>query len=171
MSVRINALFVVAACALPHGAAFAEGTNNCPPAQIEHNEELIWRLAEADLDDPQVMLKATGDLIHPDYIQHNPFVAHLKGRQGVEEAFLSLIKQGISARYAKPALVLANCNYVAAMIHFKRPEPDQPTTTYDSYWFDIWRIEDGKLIEHWDQTIKGLDYQWDVVLPLNGLTK
>jgi predicted SnoaL-like aldol condensation-catalyzing enzyme len=30
------------------------------------------------------------------------------------------------------------------------PDPRDPGKTYRSYWFDMWRVEDGKLAEHWD---------------------
>jgi len=27
------------------------------------------------------------------------------------------------------------------------PDPEDPTKTYRTYWFDMWRIEDGKLVK------------------------
>jgi predicted SnoaL-like aldol condensation-catalyzing enzyme len=32
----------------------------------------------------------------------------------------------------------------------KLPEPTDSTKTYTTTWFDMFRIENGKLAEHWD---------------------
>ena len=36
----------------------------------------------------------------------------------------------------------------------KKPEPSNPAKTYDSFWFDMFRVKDGKLVEHWDNATK-----------------
>ena len=30
------------------------------------------------------------------------------------------------------------------------PHPDDETKTYTTTWFDMFRLEDGKITEHWD---------------------
>ena len=30
------------------------------------------------------------------------------------------------------------------------PRPDDPSRTYTTSWFDMWRFVDGKADEHWD---------------------
>jgi predicted SnoaL-like aldol condensation-catalyzing enzyme len=132
---------------------------------------LVWKLAAADMNDLKVLRQTADELFAVDYKQHNPLVTDLQGREGFVDAMKRLVQQGIAARYPEPMLVLANCNYASAMILFKRPDGDKPGATYNSYWFDIWRIENGKFVEHWDQAIKGQDYDWDVVLPLNAKGK
>lgn len=143
------------------------GAEQCSPEQIRHNEELPRRLATADLGDAKNLRKTVEELMDPDYVQHNPLISDLKGREGFITAVARLIEQKIPPEYKMPQFVMANCDYVAAMILFKRPDPDRPGQTYDSYWFDLWRVKNGRFIEHWDQAIKGQDYHWDIVLPMN----
>lgn len=40
------------------------------------------------------------------------------------------------------------------MMRRPRPEPADATKTYDSYWFDLFRVRDGKIVEHWDSALK-----------------
>jgi predicted SnoaL-like aldol condensation-catalyzing enzyme len=40
------------------------------------------------------------------------------------------------------------------MTSFVRPEKDAAGETYYSTWFDLFRIEDGKIAEHWDPMLK-----------------
>ena len=34
------------------------------------------------------------------------------------------------------------------------PEPQDPTKKYTTTWFDMFRIVDGKIAEHWDPAVK-----------------
>jgi predicted SnoaL-like aldol condensation-catalyzing enzyme len=53
-------------------------------------------------------------------------------------------------RTAGRPLFVAEGDLVVMMQPIEREDPDQPGKTYVSYWFDMWRIEDGRLAEHWD---------------------
>src|SRR5690606_20422652 len=48
--------------------------------------------------------------------------------------------------------LIAEGDYV--MTSFVRPEKDAAGETYYSTWFDLYRIEDGKIAEHWDPMLK-----------------
>jgi predicted SnoaL-like aldol condensation-catalyzing enzyme len=39
---------------------------------------------------------------------------------------------------------------------FKREnkDPDDGTKTYPAYWFDMVRVDDGMIQEHWDAAVK-----------------
>ena len=50
--------------------------------------------------------------------------------------------------------VLAEGDLVQLMMRRPRPEPADATKTYDSYWFDLFRVKDGKIVEHWDSALK-----------------
>jgi len=76
----------------------------------------------------------------PDYIQHNPMFANgIEGQRGVV-AFLAG-NPGFKAEYVR---VIADDDLVA--IH-ARYEGFGPTATIG---FDVFRVADGKLVEHWD---------------------
>jgi predicted SnoaL-like aldol condensation-catalyzing enzyme len=68
------------------------------------------------------------------------------------------VKSTRPEREIKPALdlplvnLLAEGNYVTTT--FVRPEKDANGETYYSSWFDLYRIENGKIVEHWDPALK-----------------
>lgn len=86
------------------------------------------------------------------YIQHNPNAG--QGLQG-------LVDYVRATRPERPILevldlplvhLMAEGDYVTTT--FVRPEKDANGETYYSSWFDLYRIEDGKIIEHWDPMLK-----------------
>ena len=40
------------------------------------------------------------------------------------------------------------------MTSFVRPEKDSEGATYYTTWFDLFRLENGKIAEHWDPMLK-----------------
>ena len=84
------------------------------------------------------------------YIQHNPNIA--SGRKAILDWTQSEAAQ--RARDGmKPAgkpMFVAEGNYVVMMLPRDVPHPHKPGETYRSYWFDMWRFENGLIAEHWD---------------------
>ncbi|MFC3101859.1 ester cyclase [Altererythrobacter lauratis] len=93
-----------------------------------------------------------GEFIRTDYIQHNPMAA--QGLAGVQE----YIRNTRPERDILPKLELPMINIMAegdfVTIAFVRPEKDSSGATYYSTWFDMFRIQDGKIAEHWDPMLK-----------------
>ena len=75
------------------------------------------------------------------YIQHNTGIAD--GLSGLGAALEELGKQGIQMIYDNIHQVLAQGNYVLAVS--EGTFGGAPTSYYD-----LWRIENGKVVEHWD---------------------
>lgn len=75
------------------------------------------------------------------YIQHNTGIAD--GLSGLGSALEALGKQGIQMIYDKTHMVLAQGNFVLAVS--QGTFAGEPTSYYD-----LWRVEDGKIAEHWD---------------------
>lgn len=75
------------------------------------------------------------------YIQHN--IAIADGVSGLNEALGALAQQGIAMVYDTIHMVLAQGNYVLAVS--EGTYGGVPTSYYD-----LWRIENGKIAEHWD---------------------
>jgi predicted SnoaL-like aldol condensation-catalyzing enzyme len=75
------------------------------------------------------------------YIQHN--VAMGDGVSGLSAALQSLAEQGIQMVYATTHMVLAEGDMVLAVS--EGTYGDVPTAYYD-----LWRVEDGFIAEHWD---------------------
>ena len=103
---------------------------------------------------------AKAALIHKDYVQHDPaFIKRARAKNisdydEVVEFFIRSAAEGSSeADNRELEILIAECDIVAAVIKRIKPDPD-PTvpsgSTYELFRFDIFRIKDGKLFEHWD---------------------
>jgi predicted SnoaL-like aldol condensation-catalyzing enzyme len=87
------------------------------------------------------------------YLQHNPLVA--SGRAGVVKFFGTRPKTATCDKLTTPVVaVLADGDLVTVVIARQYKEPNDPSKTYTSTWFDMWRIVDGKADEHWDPQVK-----------------
>lgn len=75
------------------------------------------------------------------YIQHNTGIAD--GVSGLNEALAALAEQNMQMIYTTTHQVLAQGNFVLAVS--EGTFGDKPTAYYD-----LWRVENGKIAEHWD---------------------
>lgn len=84
----------------------------------------------------------TADFFDGDaYLQHNTAIAD--GVSGLNSALSALAQQGIQMIYDETHMVLAQGNYVLAVS--EGTYGGAPTSYYD-----LWRVENGKIAEHWD---------------------
>jgi predicted SnoaL-like aldol condensation-catalyzing enzyme len=51
--------------------------------------------------------------------------------------------------------MIAEGDLVLQVLADVRPHPTRPDETYDIAWFDMFRIQDGRIAEHWDAASKG----------------
>lgn len=79
----------------------------------------------------------TGDV----YTQHNPQIGD--GLSGLGTALEAMAKQGITMTYARIHKVLGEGNFV--LVVSEGAFAGQPTAFYD-----LFRVESGKIVEHWD---------------------
>jgi predicted SnoaL-like aldol condensation-catalyzing enzyme len=88
------------------------------------------------------------------YIQHNPNVP--TGRAGFVEFFSKIRKpEPIKADWKdKPSLVVTSGNLVLMMFDRMSPDPADPTKQYKWNWFDMVRVDNGMVQEHWDMAKK-----------------
>lgn len=75
------------------------------------------------------------------YIQHNTGISD--GVSGLNAALASMAEQGISMIYDEVHMVLAQGNFVLAV------SEGSFGGVHTSY-YDLWRVENGKIAEHWD---------------------
>jgi predicted SnoaL-like aldol condensation-catalyzing enzyme len=88
------------------------------------------------------------------YIQHNPNVP--TGRAAFVEFFSKIRKpEPIKPEWKnKPTLTIVSGPYVFFMFKREEKDPDDPARTYPAYWFDMVRVENGLIQEHWDSAMK-----------------
>ena len=88
------------------------------------------------------------------YIQHNPRVP--TGRQAFIDFFSKVRKPLPIEPRVKAPLVAMTADGDLVIMAFAReyPEPQDPSKKYTTTWFDMFRIVDGKIAEHWDPAVK-----------------
>jgi predicted SnoaL-like aldol condensation-catalyzing enzyme len=90
------------------------------------------------------------------YIQHNPNAA--SGRAGVVKFFTEVVKvqpRPIEKKLrSKIVSVTAEGDLVTVAWPREYKDPKDPSKTYTTTWFDMWRVKDGKADEHWDSAMK-----------------
>ena len=88
------------------------------------------------------------------YIQHNPRVP--TGRQAFIDFFSRVRKPlPIEPRVKAPLVaILADGDLVVLSFVREETEPQDAAKKYTTTWFDMFRIADGKIAEHWDPAVK-----------------
>jgi predicted SnoaL-like aldol condensation-catalyzing enzyme len=88
------------------------------------------------------------------YMQHNPNEA--TGRKAVVDFFSKFTSPKPVADTIKAPVVAILAEGDLVMISFVRelPDPVDKTKKYSTTWFDMFRIENGKIAEHWDSSEK-----------------
>lgn len=114
--------------------------------QLAANKRLVfdwWRevLAAAHVE-------LADNYMHADYVQHNPNIA--TGRDGFVQFFSTRPRQEISPTIANLVTIVAEGDLVVFSFRRLLPDPQDPTKQYTSTWFDMMRVKDGKIAEHWD---------------------
>ena len=88
------------------------------------------------------------------YIQHNPNVP--TGRAAFVEFFQRVRKPApIEPRIKAPLVaIVAEGDLVVLSFAREHVDPQDATKKYPTTWFDMFRIENGKIAEHWDPAVK-----------------
>ena len=134
-------LAVLAAEPNPSGHTQIDGTMELTDLdKTEENRELVKNFLYDVMQGNN--LDKTPNYFHGDtYIQHNTGIAD--GVSGLNAALSAMAEQGISMVYNEVHMVLAQGNYVLAVS--EGTFAGEPTSYYD-----LWRVENGKIAEHWD---------------------
>jgi len=90
-----------------------------------------------------------------DYIQHNPTVP--TGRQPFIDFFGQFEQQPVKDTIDNLVTIVAERDLVVLAFKRELPDPENEGKTYTTTWFDMLRIEDGKIVEHWDYGTKNAD--------------
>jgi predicted SnoaL-like aldol condensation-catalyzing enzyme len=100
-------------------------------------------------------LELAEQFMHNDYMQHNPNAD--TGIAGFKAYFSALPggPQPIPDTLAGLVSIQAEGDYVTMSFVREYDDPTKPGGKYTTTWFDMLRITDGKVAEHWDSAMKG----------------
>jgi predicted SnoaL-like aldol condensation-catalyzing enzyme len=88
-----------------------------------------------------------------DYIEHDPNLA--TGRSAAAAYIKTLADRPIESSERDDLVALvAEGDLVVQVIKVELPNPYRPGEIYTTTWFDMFRIADGRLAEHWDAAVK-----------------
>ncbi|MBX5461702.1 MAG: nuclear transport factor 2 family protein [Steroidobacteraceae bacterium] len=120
--------------------------------KLEANKKLVYDMYR------EIIQAGRTDLIPKyfpeDYIQHNPNVP--TGRAALAE----YIRKTRPVRPIEPMItfpviaIMAEGDLVLVATVNYAPDPEKPGTKYANTHFDLYRIENGKIAEHWDHIPK-----------------
>lgn len=131
-------------------AADPEALFTSPDPKLHANKQVAYKIVKELLEAghwdraPQYITKR--------YIQHNPLAA--SGLDGVMKYFIEVAqvkpKPIPEKMQTKIVSVVAEGDLVVVSYVRELKHPKDPSKTYTTTWFDMWRFQDGKADEHWD---------------------
>jgi predicted SnoaL-like aldol condensation-catalyzing enzyme len=134
--------------AAPDQAALLKSTD----AKLAANKQLVFDMWRAIIQGGHMELAP--QYFTESYIQHNPNVA--TGR----DAMVAYMKQTRPVRPIQPTItfpviaIMAEGDLVMVATVSYAPDPEHPGRKYSGTHFDMFRIENGKIAEHWDSVAK-----------------
>lgn len=123
-----------------------------PDARLGANKRLVYDFWREVFEGGHLDL--ADKYLAESYIQHNPNVP--TGRAAFV-AFFSRLTQAkpIEARVKAPLVaILADGDLVTLSFVREYDDPQKPGGKYTSTWFDQFRIENGRIAEHWDGALR-----------------
>ena len=108
--------------------------------QMEENKKVVLQFYEAAIN--QKDFDAASKFLGPRYIQHNPRAAD--GAEGLK-AFLTFLREKFPDYHSEIKRAFADGDYVILHVH-NVPTPGSRGNAI----IDIFRLENGKVVEHWD---------------------
>ena len=130
----LRLLLVVAITALT-SSAYAADT-----AQMEQNKKTVVQFYDAAINKKN--FDAASKFLGPRYTQHNPRAAD--GPEGLK-AFLAFLREKFPDYHSDIVRVFADGDYVILHVH-NFPTPGSRGNAI----IDIFKLENGKIVEHWD---------------------
>jgi predicted SnoaL-like aldol condensation-catalyzing enzyme len=129
-----------AAGAIVAAALCLLGTAGAQPSQLEANKRIATEFYDAAINRKD--FAAASQYLGSEYKQHNPTAAD--GAEGLR-AFIDFLKARYPNQRGEIKRVVAEGDLVVLHVHSTRGD-DTPGRAI----VDIFRIENGKVVEHWD---------------------
>jgi len=123
-----------------------------PDPQLAANKKLVYDLWRTLLEAGH--LEQADRFLDVNYVQHNPTVA--TGRAAFVKAFSAFVKKAdIQPKIQAPLVsIVAEGDLVVLSFVRTEKDPKDAAKTYTTTWFDMFRVKNGKVVEHWDTALK-----------------
>jgi predicted SnoaL-like aldol condensation-catalyzing enzyme len=108
--------------------------------QMEQNKKIVAAFYDAAVN--QKDFEKASQYLGARYTQHNPLAAD--GREGFK-GFIAFLKEKFPNNRSEIKRIFADGDYVIVHVHAVR----EPGTRGNAI-VDIFKLEDGKVVEHWD---------------------
>ena len=117
-------------------------------ATLSKNKKLVYDMWREFLEGGHMELAEK--YFAEDYKQHNPLAG--TGRKALVDFFSRFSKPKEIVDSIKSSVVAIVAEGDLVMLSFVREmtDPADKTKKYTTTWFDMFRIENGKIAEHWD---------------------
>lgn len=123
-----------------------------PDPQLARNKRLIFDLWRSIVDAGREDRAAR--YVHRQFIDHNPDAG--SGIEGFRRHFSTRPDRPVQPWIKAPVVaIVAEADIVALVTMQEHPHPARPGRTYTTTWFDMFRIRDGRIVEHWDDAAPG----------------
>ena len=87
-----------------------------------------------------------------DYIQHDPNMT--TGRQPFIDFFGRFERRPVPTAIDNLVAMLAEGDLVVLVFRRELPDPSAPAQTYTTTWYEMFRLKDGRIAEHWDDATR-----------------
>ncbi len=114
--------------------------------QLAANKRLVWDMWREFIQGGD--LAAADRYLAPEYHQHNPNAA--TGLEGVRAFFLNSGIEKTEPKDSIDGLVAITAERDLVTLALLREGADRDGVPYTTTWFDMFRVADGKIVEHWD---------------------
>jgi len=157
MTVVTN-LIAAAICCAPVFAALPVVAAKDQAALLKSNDPKLAANKKLAYDFYRIVLRGrrldqAEKYMRDDYIQHNPNAE--TGIKGFKDYFSKVGgPQPIPDTVEGLVAIQAEGDYVTLSLVREYDEPGKPGQKYTSTWFDMFRIQNGKIAEHWDNATK-----------------
>lgn len=135
-----------------------------PDEQAEANKRLVYNMYRVVLQ--AGLADRAGEFFAENYVEHQPGAE--QGLAGLQQHVRDTrTEREVQERLELPLISMtAEGDYVTTA--FSRAVEDDNGRTYYTTWFDLYRIEDGRIAEHWDPMLKDEERVDPALLKLAG---
>lgn len=153
-SLAVAALSLLTLTACGSDPVVQESSVSAQP-QLESNKQLVLAMWHEVIDGRNI--DAARKYMAPDYMQHSPGIP-----SGVEALIAFLHTEFPNSQPLEPGsypltkfeFVIAEGDLVQLMFQREVPSKADPAKMAKVWWYDTYRVKDGKITEHWDSALE-----------------